>query len=88
MFPAKLIPVMVSLSGGIDPEKKVNEVTRGERQAFVRLIRHLPLTLTGLRDYREAIVTKGGVSVREVDSRYYGIQIDPGALVCRRSTGP
>lgn len=66
LFPAKLIPVMVSLSG-IDPEKKVNEVTREERQAFVRLIRHLPLTLTGLRDYREAIITKGGVSVKEVD---------------------
>ena len=66
LFPAKLIPVMVFLSG-IDPEKKVNEVTREERQAFVRLIRHLPLTLTGLRDYREAIITKGGVSVKEVD---------------------
>ena len=66
LFPSKLIPVMVFLSG-IDPEKKVNEVTREERQAFVRLIRHLPLTLTGLRDYREAIITKGGVSVKEVD---------------------
>ena len=66
LFPSKLIPVMVLLSG-IDPEKKVNEVTREERQAFVRLIRHLPLTLTGLRDYREAIITKGGVSVKEVD---------------------
>ena len=66
LFPAKLIPVMVLLSG-IDPEKKVNEVTREERQAFVRLIRHLSLTLTGLRDYREAIITKGGVSVKEVD---------------------
>ena len=66
LFPSKLIPVMVSLSG-IDPEKKVNEVTREERQAFARLIRHLPLTLTGLRDYREAIITKGGVSVKEVD---------------------
>ena len=66
LFPAKLIPVMVFLSG-IDPEKKVNEVIREERQAFVRLIRHLSLTLTGLRDYREAIITKGGVSVKEVD---------------------
>lgn len=66
LFPSKLIPVMVLLSG-IDPEKKVNEVIREERQAFVRLIRHLPLTLTGLRDYREAIITKGGVSVKEVD---------------------
>ena len=66
LFPSKLIPVMVLLSG-IDPEKKVNEVTREERQAFVRLVRHLSLTLTGLRDYREAIITKGGVSVKEVD---------------------
>ena len=66
LFPAKLTPVMLALSG-IAPEKKVNEVTREEREAFVYLIKHLRLTATGLRDYNEAIITKGGVSVKEIN---------------------
>ena len=66
MFPAKLIPVMVQLSG-ISPEKQVNAVSREERRKFVRLIKDLRLTLTRLRDYNEAIITRGGVSVKEID---------------------
>lgn len=66
LFPSKLIPVMVELSG-IDPEKKVNVISREERLGFVRLIKHLPMTVTGLRDYNEAIVTRGGVKTKEVD---------------------
>ena len=57
---------MIELSG-INPEKKVNEVSREERLGFVELIKNLPLTVTGLRDYNEAIITKGGVSVKEVN---------------------
>lgn len=66
LFPAKLKPVMVELSG-IPEEKKVNEITREERSRFVHLIKDLTMTLTGLRGYNEAIITKGGVSVREID---------------------
>lgn len=66
LFPAKLTPVMLMLSD-IVPEKKVNEITREEREAFVHLIKHLQLTATGLRDYNEAIITKGGVSVKEIN---------------------
>ncbi len=66
LFPAKLRPVMVGLSG-ILPEKKVNEITKEERQNFVRLIKDFTMTLTGLRGYSEAIITKGGVSVKEID---------------------
>lgn len=66
LFPAKLIPVMVEL-GGIDPEKRVHEVTKEERMGFERLIRRFKLTLTGLRDYREAIITRGGVKTKEID---------------------
>lgn len=65
LFPAKLIPVMISLSG-IDPEKKVNVISREERQKFVHLIKNFELTLTRLRDYNEAIITQGGVKVKEV----------------------
>jgi len=57
---------MIELSG-IPSEKKVNIISREERQEFVRLIRRLPVTLTGLRGYNEAVITKGGVKVREID---------------------
>ena len=66
LFPAKLKPVMVELSG-IPEEKKVNEITKEERMKFVRLIKDFTMTLTSLRGYNEAIITKGGVSVKEID---------------------
>lgn len=66
LFPAKLTPVMQKL-GGIPPEKKVNVISREEREAFVYKIKHLTLTLTGLRGYDEAIITKGGVATKEID---------------------
>lgn len=66
LFPAKLRPVMVELSG-IPEEKKVHEITKEERLRFVRLIKDFTMTLTGLRGYNEAIITKGGVSVKEID---------------------
>lgn len=66
LFPAKMIPVMLKL-GGIDPEKKINEITREERLAFIRRMKAFPLTLCGLRDFKEAIITRGGVNVREVN---------------------
>lgn len=66
LFPAKLIPVMIRLSG-ILPEKPVNEITRQERRAFVELIKALPMTVTGVQGYEEAVITKGGVAVRDVN---------------------
>lgn len=66
LFPAKLIPVMIELSG-ISPDKKVNEISREDRQRFVELIKALPVTLVRLRGFNEAIITKGGVSVKEVN---------------------
>ena len=65
LFPAKLKPVMTELSG-IAEEKKVNEITKEERMRFVRLIKDFKMTLTSLRSYSEAIITKGGVSVKEI----------------------
>lgn len=66
LFPSKLIPVMISLSG-IDPEKKVNEISREERLAFVNLMKNLPLTITGTRSFTEAIITQGGIKVNEIN---------------------
>ena len=66
LFPTKLIPVMIELSG-ISPEKKVNEISREERKAFGALIKALPMTVTGTRSFAEAIITQGGVSVKEIN---------------------
>lgn len=66
LFPSKLIPVMLELSG-IPEHKKVNEITKEERNGFVNLIKDFSMTLTALRGYNEAIITRGGVSVKEID---------------------
>lgn len=66
LFPQKLIPVMIALSG-IDPDKKVNTISKEERKGFVDLIKNVPLTIAGVRDFKEAIITKGGVSVKDVN---------------------
>lgn len=66
LFPAKLKPVIIELSE-IEPEKKVNEITKEERLRLVHLVKDFTMTLTGLRGYNEAIITKGGVSVKEID---------------------
>ncbi len=66
LFPSKLIPVMIELSG-IDPEKPVNSITREERRAFGGLIKNVPMTIKGTRDFNEAIITRGGVNVKEID---------------------
>lgn len=65
LFPAKLLPIMPRLAD-INPDKKVNEITKEERERFVDTIKHMELTISGIRDYNEAIVTKGGVNVSEV----------------------
>lgn len=66
LFPQRLIPVMVNLSG-ISPFKKVHEITKEERVLFGRLIKRLPINVTSLRGFNEAIITKGGIDVKEID---------------------
>ena len=66
LFPSKLIPVMVERSG-IEPEKQVNAIEKTERLQFVEKIKNFRLTVTGFRDYNEAIITRGGVCVKEVN---------------------
>lgn len=66
LLPAKLIPVIVELSG-IAPEKKINEVTKQERSQLAAILKGLELTVTGTRGFTEAIITQGGVNVREVN---------------------
>ena len=68
LLPKKLIPVIVSLSK-INPHKKVNEVTREERARLTALFKGLPLTVTGTRPIGEAIITSGGVHVKEINPK-------------------
>jgi len=66
LFPKKLIPVVIELSK-IQENKKVNEISRDERQNLVRLIKNFEFTLLGLRGFNEAIITQGGVDVKEIN---------------------
>ena len=77
LFPSKLIPVMIEVSG-IDPEKKVHEISREERRNFSNKIKNFRLTITGFRDYNESIITRGGVSVKEVNPSTMESRILPG----------
>lgn len=66
LLPKKLIPVIVMLSG-IDSNKRVNEITRQERHEIIKLLKGFELTVTGLRGFNEAIITQGGVNVKEIN---------------------
>ena len=66
LLPAKMIPVIIELSG-IDPDKKVNEISKEERNRLLMLFKKLPVTLNGPRGYNEAIITKGGINVKEIN---------------------
>ncbi|GAA0723220.1 NAD(P)/FAD-dependent oxidoreductase [Clostridium malenominatum] len=66
LLPSKLIPIIIKLSG-ISENKKVNSITKEERKNLVQVIQGLELTVKRLRPIAEAIVTSGGVDVKEVD---------------------
>lgn len=68
LLPSKLIPVVIDLSM-IDSSKSVNEITKEERLSFVKLLKEFPLSITGTRDFNEAIITSGGVNVKEVNPK-------------------
>ena len=66
LYPAKMIPVIIERSG-IDPDKQVNEITKEERRRLVQTTKTLTFTLTGLRPFKEAIITQGGVDVKGIN---------------------
>lgn len=68
LYPAKMVSVMIELSG-IRPDKKVNEITREERKKLLEVTKRFPFTVTGLRDFKEAIITKGGVDVKNINPK-------------------
>lgn len=68
LLPKKLVPVIVKLSG-IKPSQKVNQITRAQREDLVYLLKNLKLTINGFRPIDEAIVTSGGVSVKDINPK-------------------
>ena len=67
LFPKSLIPVIIRRSL-IASDKKVNEITREERKNLLNTIKRFEFTLTGLRGFNEAIITHGGINVKDIDS--------------------
>ncbi|MGX8728920.1 MAG: NAD(P)/FAD-dependent oxidoreductase, partial [Lachnospiraceae bacterium] len=84
MYPSSLLPVLLELAGvdrkenETDRDLRCADVTRGLREELLRLTKAFPLPVTGLRGYEEAVVTQGGVSVKE---------IDPKTMACKKYEG-
>lgn len=66
LLPSKLIPVVINLSG-IDPDKQVNTITKEERQKLAYQLKNLEISFNGFRGWNEAIITKGGISVKDIN---------------------
>lgn len=77
LLPKKLIPVIVELSG-IDSHKKINEITKQERKNLVTLLKKLEFEIAGFRPIKEAIITSGGVNVKEITPGTMESKIAPG----------
>ena len=68
LLPQKLIPTIIKISG-INPNKKVNEITKIERKNLVRLLKNLEITIKGFRSIDEAIITSGGIKIKEINPK-------------------
>ena len=68
LYPAKMQPVIPEIAR-VDPDRKASEVTREERRRIVEVTKEFPLSIASLRGYNEAVITKGGVSVKEIDPK-------------------
>ena len=74
LFPSSLTPVMLEI-GGILPEKKIHDISKEERMHFEEIVKAFPFTIVGMGEFKEAVITRGGVSVKDVQ---------PGTMESRR----
>ena len=65
LFPSSLTPVMLEI-GGILPEKKIHDISKEERTHFEEIVKAFPFTIVGMGEFKEAVITRGGVSVKDV----------------------
>ena len=70
IYPSGMLAV-IPTAAGISPDKRVHDLTRADREALIAATKRFPLTFTALRGFEEAVVTKGGVSVKEIDPRSF-----------------
>lgn len=77
LLPQRLIPLVIQLAG-LDPHKPINQISKAERDSLVYIIQHLPLTVKGLRPVEEAIVTAGGLSLKEFNPKTMESKLVPG----------
>lgn len=68
LLPSRLIPLIIELAGN-DPQKPINQISKEERQQIGYMLQHMPLTVKGLRPVEEAIVTAGGISLKEFNPK-------------------
>lgn len=81
LLPKSLIPIMVELSG-IDPMKQCNSITKEERKRLLGLLKDFTLHITGKRPIKEAIITSGGVDVKEINPSTMESKLVPGLYFC------
>ncbi|SFI33868.1 hypothetical protein SAMN04487830_1454 [Pseudobutyrivibrio sp. OR37] len=77
LLPASMVPVFIELLD-FDDMRQINSITKEERLAIINLLKVFPFTITGLREYKEAIITQGGISVKD---------IDPSTMKCKNING-
>lgn len=81
LLPSKLIPVAIRLSG-IDGEKEIHQITKEERKAFAFLLKNLEFTISDTRPVSEAIVTSGGINLKEVNPKTMESKLVSGLYIC------
>jgi len=77
LLPSSMVPVIIDIMD-FDDGRQINSITKEERQLLLKLLKEFPFTITGLREFKEAIVTQGGVSVKD---------IDPSTMKCKNING-
>lgn len=77
LLPSSMVPVFIELMD-FDDSRQINSITKEERAKLISLLKAFPFTITGLREYKEAIITQGGISVKEVD---------PSTMKCKNIEG-
>ncbi|MBR4658768.1 MAG: NAD(P)/FAD-dependent oxidoreductase [Clostridia bacterium] len=77
LLPSRMVPIVLGIAG-IDPEKTTDSFTKAERKRLVQTLKAIPLTVARASDISEAIITRGGVNVKEIDPRTMGSKLVPG----------
>lgn len=77
LLPSRMVPVVLDIAG-IDPEKTTDSFTKSERKDLVSALKSIPLTVSGTAPIAEAIITRGGVSVKEIDPKTMESKLSPG----------